>query len=60
MLDAALYSARCLLAGVAQGGGGCFVRRFEGDWNSASSNRRHKKTLNLAIQGFRYLVPETE
>ena len=23
-------------------------------------NRRHKKTLNLAIQGFRYLVPETE
>ena len=24
------------------------------------SNPRHKKTLNLAIQGFRYLVPETE
>lgn len=35
---------------------GCRNFRRRSDW----TNHGHKKTLNLAIQGFRYLVPETE
>lgn len=35
-------------------------RRADGAKRGGRLNRRHKKNLNLAIQGFRYLVPETE